>query len=173
MSTSVYKWKDGAHIRINAKVAGAELERIRTKHRGRLTPKDVLDEAKSNVSPLHKHFTWDDTKAAQQYRLQQAGELIRSIEVVVEQAKPAGRASGNVRAFVSVKEGKKRAYTSIADAMSDTDLRAQVLADALRELQTWRKRYEQLSEFSKVFAAIDRSVGKIADKAFVSLKKAA
>ncbi len=157
--TTVYRWKDGAHIRINAKVAGAELERIRAAHRGRLTPRDVLEEAKNSASPLHKHFQWDDTEAAMQYRLQQAGHLIRSIEITVETTRSRG--PSNVRAFVSVKERRRRSYTSVAEAMSDKDLRAQIVGRAREELQAWRERYEKLTEVAKIFEAIDKALPRL------------
>lgn len=157
---TTYKWKPGAHLKINARIAGTELERIRTKHNGRLTPNDVLEEAKARSSPLHKAFVWDDTEAAHKFRLGQASYLIRSIEVVVSASK--SKPAGNVRAFVSVKRERDRSYTSISHAMSDVELRQQVVADALKELQAWRQRYEKLSEFSKVFAAIDKTLPKVA-----------
>jgi hypothetical protein len=163
---TVYRWKPGARLKINAKVAGQELERIRTTHGGKLTPADVLAAAKSKSSPLHGAFEWSDGKAAQQFRLQQAQYLIRSIEITVVQAK--NKKASNVRAFVSVKRDKDRSYMSTAHAMSDAELREQVLQQAWQELQDWRRRYETLSEFSKVFAAIDKSLPKV-----VPLKKAA
>lgn len=167
MSSTAYKWKAGAHLKINAKLAGSELERIRTKHNGRLTPNDVLEEAKARNSPLHKAFEWDDTEAAHKFRIQQASYLIRSIEVVVVPQK--GKTTGtNVRAFVNVKRDRDRSYTSIGHAMSDKQLREQVVAQALKELQDWRTRYEKLSEFSKIFSVIDRTLPKVA-----AVKKAA
>lgn len=166
MSAMTYKWKAGSRIKINAKVAGQELERIRTRHNGRLTPQDILKEAKTKASPLHGAFEWSDTKAAQQFRLQQAQYLIRSIEVVVVQSKTK---TSNVRAFVNVKRDNDRSYTSLAHAMSDKELREQVIAQAWKELQEWRNRYERLSEFSRLFGAID----KMAPKVVAPLKKAA
>ncbi len=163
---TVYKWKPGSRLKINARVAGQELERIRTARNGRLTADDVLKEAKSKSSPLHGAFEWDNSKAAQQFRLQQAQYLIRSIEVVVAQSKK--KPASNVRAFVSVRRDNDRSYTSIGHAMSDAELRQQVVAQALKELEEWRSRYEKLSEFSKIFAAIDKTLPKVAP-----LKKAA
>jgi hypothetical protein len=159
MSGAAYRWKPGSRVKINAKVAGAELERLRTLRNGRLTPGDVLDAAKAKSSPLHKAFEWDDSEAAQKYRLEQASYLIRSIEIVVVAAKGKPQ-STNVRAFVNVRRDHDRSYTSIGHAMSDTDLREQIVAQAWKELQDWRARYEKLSEFSKVFEAIDQSMPK-------------
>lgn len=166
MTAMTYKWKAGSRIKINAKVAGQELERIRTRHNGRLTPQDILKEAKAKASPLHGAFEWSDNKAAQQFRLQQAQYLIRSIEVVVVQSKTK---TSNVRAFVNVKRDSDRSYTSIGHAMSDAELRQQVVAQAWKELGEWRRRYENLAEFSKVFGIIDRGM----PKTLPSLKKAA
>lgn len=52
---------------------------------GRLLPADVVAAARSPDSPLHKHFTWDDSEAARLRRLDEARALIRrvNIEVVV------------------------------------------------------------------------------------------
>jgi hypothetical protein len=46
---------------------------------GRLTPEQVVRDAKSLTSPLHDYFQWDDTKAALAWRTQQARVLIRSV----------------------------------------------------------------------------------------------
>jgi hypothetical protein len=59
-----------------------ELEAIRGKHRGRLTPLAVVDAARSKSHPLHKEFEWDDKKAAHRQRLDRARELISYIVVV-------------------------------------------------------------------------------------------
>ena len=42
----------------------------------------ILSEARNPSSPLHKHFQWDDAKAAQAWREQQAEGLWNSIEKV-------------------------------------------------------------------------------------------
>lgn len=162
MSQTAYKWKPGARVKINAKVAGAELERLRTQRNGRLTPADVLEAAKAKSSPLHKAFEWDDTEAARKFRLEQASYLIRSIEVVVIATKGKAQQPTTVRAFVNVRRDQDRSYTSIGHAMSDKDLREQVVAQAWKELQDWRNRYEKLSEFSKVFGVIDKMAPKVA-----------
>lgn len=50
---------------------------------GRLTPELVVRDAEDARSPLHSQFEWDDSKAAEQYRLEQARDLIRSVELKV------------------------------------------------------------------------------------------
>jgi hypothetical protein len=150
----IYQWKDGAHVSIDAQAAGEEMERIRVRQNGRLDQESVLAAARKPKSPLHPHFEWDDGKAAEAYRINQAGELIRWITVTVE--KPNG-GEVPVRAFVNVKREEDRSYTSIQHALSDEDLRAQVVAQAWAELEAWRKRYAELQEFATLFATIEQA----------------
>jgi hypothetical protein len=152
----VYSWKPGARHTpgIAAQDAGEELERIRVKNNGRLENADVVDAAKRKTSPLHAAFEWDDTKAAKAYRLDQAGDLIRAIDVVIVKDEGEKRP---IRAFVSVKRDTDRSYTSVQHALSDDELRAQVVAEAWAELEAWRKRHAELIEFAAIFATMDQA----------------
>jgi len=60
----------------------ARLRKLQDKH-GRITPNSVVDDARDPDSPLHGFFQWDDSKAAEAYRLDQARALIRRFPVVV------------------------------------------------------------------------------------------
>jgi hypothetical protein len=51
---------------------------------GRITPEAVVQAAADPDSVLHEHFEWDDSKAGYAYRLEQARQLIRSVQVVVK-----------------------------------------------------------------------------------------
>lgn len=149
-----YAWRPGSRISIDPNKAGRELARIE-KAEGSLTAEVVLERAKSANSSLHDHFEWDDSRAAEQHRLTQASELIRSITVDVsrsnvEPPKP-------VRAFVNVREDEQRHYVGTVRAMSDKELRQQVLARAFAELEAFRRRYAELTELSAIFAAIDQA----------------
>lgn len=157
VSNSVYKWKGFVNFGCTAQVAGEELERIRVKYNGRLISANVLAEAKDQKSPLHKAFEWDNAKAAHLWRLNQAGDLIRNIVVVNKD--PDGQEK-TIRAFVNVTQDEDRHYTSISHAMSDDALRKQVLSQAWDELTSWKERYKELVEFSKIFAAIESTDAK-------------
>lgn len=151
----IYQWKQGARVpsSADAQKVGEELERIRVKHNGRLEPEWVVHNAKSPRNPMHDLFEWDDNVAAQNFRVDQARSVIRSVDVVVEEApqmKP-------MRAFVSVVQERDRSYTSVQHAMSDDDLRKQLIAQAYTELEAWQKRYAELIELADVFAAIDQA----------------
>ncbi len=51
----------------------------------------------------------------------------------------------------------RRAYTSTAYAMSDADLRKQVVQRAWADFEALRKRHAGLSELARIFEAIDQA----------------
>lgn len=150
----VYQWKSGSHIRIDAQAAGEEMEALRVRNNGRLDTEIVVQAAAAEDSPMHQHFEWDNDRAANAWRNGQAGHLIRCITVTID--KTNGEAAP-IRAFVSVKRDEDRSYTSIQHAMSDNELRAQVVAAAWSELTAWRDRHAELVEFAQVFALIEKA----------------
>jgi len=50
---------------------------------GRLVPSTVVDAARDPESPLHSLFEWDDSRAAERFRLDQARTIIRRVTVTV------------------------------------------------------------------------------------------
>lgn len=148
-----YAWRPGSRVSIDAEKAGRELAGIERKE-GELTPSNVLERARSANSSLHGHFEWDDSIAAEQHRLSQAGELIRSI--VVDVSRSNVEPPKPTRAFVSVERQGCRSYVGVQTAMSDADLRRQVLERAKAELRAFRERYSDLQELAAIFAAMDK-----------------
>ena len=71
----VYKYKNGISYSVPAQVVGKQFEKIEKKY-GELNSQNVLDSARSEKSPIHDLFEWDDTQAAEKYRLSQASKLI-------------------------------------------------------------------------------------------------
>src|SRR5689334_11733238 len=81
----------------------AELQEIAKENNGILLPKDVVERAKDQNSALHSWFKWDDEEAAEQWRLQQARQLIR--EVYVKIKLPDGKMVSE-QVFVSLKNDR-------------------------------------------------------------------
>lgn len=52
--------------------------------RGRLTAEQVVEEARPPSSPIHGCFEWDDSKAAESWRIEQARDLIKRVKIVIE-----------------------------------------------------------------------------------------
>src|SRR5678815_5205406 len=61
----------------------ARLTFIRKKT-GAVTSRAVIDDARDPGSPLHQFFDWDDSSAAEKFRLHQAGQLIQRVQVIVK-----------------------------------------------------------------------------------------
>lgn len=49
--------------------------------KGRITAPEVLDAARPESSPIHDCFDWNDSEAAEKWRLEQARELIRRVKI--------------------------------------------------------------------------------------------
>lgn len=145
-----YKWGPFAMVGGDAQAVGEHLEALTQENGGKLTPAIVLKDAAKKGSLIHVYFEWKDSVAAYEYRLNQARELVRKIVVRIEKSPEAPL----VRAFVKIDEDDGGYYTSIHAALSDDDMRLQVLARALKEAQDWRRRYKDLKEFDAVFQAI-------------------
>lgn len=65
------------------KEAQDRVQKIAAKNGGRITPDDVIADAKKKASPLHKLFQWDVNKAARQHWLETARSIIRQVRVEV------------------------------------------------------------------------------------------
>lgn len=164
-------------IKEPSKKASEAVKSIAEKHGGTVTPNLLVDEARSPKSPLHKCFCWDDTEAAEQYRLIQAAALIRRIKVTVETGE---NRSVRVRAFVNVIEPTptteepeqidehgmncrpKGIYVGFADAMRVDDYRDQVIKQCLRDVSAFRAKYSALNEATAILEAMERFSEKIA-----------
>ena len=136
----------------NAKVI-AELQRIAAANGGILLPENVVEEARRKSSPLHSRFEWDDDKAAHEYRIWQARQLI-SVTVSFLPSKT----QSPERIWVSLKEDRKGAggYRPLVAVLSDADLRQQLLSDALEDLEFFQEKYKKLTELAEVFSAASR-----------------
>ena len=101
------------------------------------TPEEVLEKAKDPASELHKCFEWDDTKAAEKYRLRQATLLITNLAVEVEipEAKPI-----ICRAYVNVSDTKKGTFMKVDSAFKVEETREIVIERALRELRAFEEK---------------------------------
>lgn len=116
---------------------------------GHLTPTIVLDEARSKDSPLHSHFAWDDTDAAERYRLQQAGGLIRRFRII--RSTEQGRVI-NVAKFTRTDDGT---YRDTVTVVTTEQLRDQKVLQYMSRLERLRDELAQFEEFAAICLAID------------------
>jgi hypothetical protein len=152
----VYSWSYNKPVA--AEVAGKRLEELTAIH-GTVTPKIILEDSRDENAPLHPCFEWNDGKAAEAFRLQQAREILVCLQVTVE----SGEKEIGTRAFVNVadQDEKNGAFIAVGAALSKEETRQAVLTRALAEMTYFKRKYESLTELSEVFSSIDRAVKKI------------
>ena len=149
----VYVPVEGA--RLSKKVAqlvGVELEKLRVEL-GIITPEAVVERARPKRSPLHSLFEWNDKKAAAAHRITQARYLIRSVKVVFldNSSDPRTR---ETRAFVNIERTPTHAYNGVVEVLSNAEHRDRLLTQAWRDLEAWRRKYQNLHELREVFAVL-------------------
>jgi hypothetical protein len=136
---------------VTADEAVVELERIREKY-GTLKPEMVVEESKPEGALLHKCFQWDDTKAADMWRKEQARQLIKNITVTVTN----DSVSATVRAIVNVvtSESDKRSYVPLIKAIHDDASYQDLLGQAKADMESFIAKYSQLNELNAVKQAM-------------------
>ena len=156
-----YEWKQGTRYSVSAQSVGETVERLAAENGGVCPPSAVVDEARTPGSLLHPViFRLGTGQAAEAHYRQEARFVVNHLTVRVEglQARPA--------AFLSVEvvtsDGPRVGYAPRGVVVSSVDLYDQAVADALRSLNGWRRRYRHLSEFGAVIDVIDSvTVSKI------------
>lgn len=127
------------------------LEQMARKNGGMLMVEHVINAAKDPNCVLHKHFQWDDTKAAEAYRRSQARSLIQKCIVTIDKSPDV-----QIRAFVSLVTDQHSGggYRITADVLSDDDMKAQLIHDMMVSLTKWRKQINLLDR--ETLAIIDK-----------------
>lgn len=120
-----------------------EIEKIETK-----SPQSIVDYAAAHpTSELHKCFTWDDTKAANEWRKQEARQVVRLLVFSDDET--------NEPTQIRVLQKTSVAYEPVKTIVRNNDEYAKLLARAKAELKAFRERYKQINELEKVLEAID------------------
>lgn len=146
--TSVHKWLAVVGSCITDSDAATLGERIETlTANGAVVDKKILvDDARPESSPTHRFFEWNESLAAERYRLQQAHHYLKSI--LVEIIPDTGGEPIPIRAFhcVTINQrtdmSSKHGYVPVARALADDELWSQVLQKAKSELMSWQRRYK-------------------------------
>lgn len=152
--------------------AKQRLEELAKENSCVLNPRVVVDDARNEDSPLHSYFDWNDGHAAEQWRLFQAGVLVRRIKVFIVKPEQTDRrvevhlvrpdppSAVATRRFVSLPSQRNSAggYMPVEHVLSDAEQRAELMRTAMRELRALREKYQILEGLADVWAALDRIV---------------
>ena len=128
-----------------AEVARKELEKIQGENEdGLLRAEDVVETARHPDNPLHTYFTWDDSAAADQWRLMQARQLIRKVIVT-----GPGDDDTPLPKYVSLRSDRMKpggGYRSTNEVVNNKDLLAELEDTAKRDIDGVLQRYEVLKK---------------------------
>ena len=113
----------------------------------RISPAEVLEKARDVNSELHKCFEWNDSIAAEKYRLQQARGIL--INLVYKEKESNAEP---VRTFQITSQ--RNVYQPTVSFLVQDDEYQNLLKSAKSELESFKKRYHTLSELQEVFEAI-------------------
>ena len=116
---------------------------IAKKNGGILQVDAVLDEAKDESSPLHGHFEWDNSVAAEAHRRYQARVLIQRCKIRLVEHEPV-----EIRAFVSLPTDRENGggYRLTTYVMGDDGMKDELLRDIKLTIQRWNKKLHLLDQ---------------------------
>lgn len=120
---------------------------------GLITRKSVVDAARPTTSILHSRFEWRDKVAAEKYREQQAGEIIRVMVVV--------RSTGQIdpeRVFVSLTPDRQEGgggYRVAEEVVAEPVKYATMRHDAVQVLRGARRTYAKVRELRPIWKLVD------------------
>lgn len=156
-----YSYRSGYSYKVPAQTVGKALESIEEKE-GKVTSASFLEYSRPETSDTHSMFEWNDSIAAEKYRLRQSAAIIGQIEVEIQYIDTPQEASEiqitPVPAFVNVAGKSTRAsatFVNVIAAHEDSALWKQVMQNALGELNTFKRKYARYKEFAKVISAIE------------------
>ena len=116
------------------------------------SPQDILEMGRNPETELHKCFEWDDTAAAEKYRLQQARNIVCNLVIKETEDQEENRIP--VRMFY--KTNASDGYKATSFILRNPDEYAELLKRAFRELSSFKRKYSALAELDGVFLEIDK-----------------
>lgn len=153
----VYKAKRGAPFaQKKAQIYGECIEEINDKKGGAVRTRDVIEAAQDKHSAIHDYFEWDNEIAGAKYRTHQARQLLNHLTVIVKTDGEEREQKAYLNVSVITEEGRvEQIYVTINRALTDDEFRAQILAQAIKEIEYWQQKYEEYSELGAIFQAIE------------------
>lgn len=136
------KWRVPGLYKADANIVAAEIEAIGEEAKA----EDILEKARDENTELHKCFIWDDSVAAEHWRLQTARMIAGSIvidRVAQEPDEP------QIRYF---HRGETTAYKPMPVIIKRQNEYDAMLQRAYMELAAFKRKYSSLTEFEELLA---------------------
>lgn len=150
-------YKNFNYDKVNVQQVGERLEKLKNLNDGVLKPKIVVDDAKNKNSPLHNAFEWNNNRAAEQWLLQQARNLINSIEIKVI----TSHKEVKTKLFFNIKKNEyqgTREYKTTEDIMNNPVDQEKVRQTFISELERLQKKFEIFEFLSNEMLIFDEII---------------
>ena len=142
-------WVKGSCFKAKPEVAKQVMDELAAE--GKLSPAELVEVSRPKDAPLHSDFfSLNDKQAAQKYREDLAGKMIRSIIITPDEEE----STQNVRAFFNIEYGTHE-YIPTEIIFSDEEKKNRLLEIAKKELVAFKGKYQTLNELAGVMNAID------------------
>ena len=144
---TVASWRSGLGVfKADAQKVADEIRSIGEE----VSPVQIVAKARNKDTELHKCFEWDDTKAAEKYRLYQARQVVCSLvfKEVEEKEDTTPR-----RIFHRTEN--TGGYKPLELIVKNQTEYEKLLEQARAELRTFKVKYHSLSELEEILALID------------------
>lgn len=157
---SHYEWSEMGEVRYGKLTTPEKLATELKRFNGPdgFKPHQIVDAARNKSSFFHQFFEWDDTKAADAYRVQQARALIASVRIIVSDDDPD--AMPRARAFYSVSQHRVRGYHDVEAIRGSSDLQRRLLDQVDRELQQIVDRHLAVRSIAPIIAEARRKLAE-------------
>lgn len=142
---TAYVWHNAARVKADPQMAGQMCEEL--EQTVGLTAETLLDANRPEDAPLHNEFEWDDSIAAEEYRKDQARHIIMCLRVAPEE-----KTVEPVRAFFPL---GTPIYESVQHIFSVPEKKEALMQRALKELDSFKRKYAALECFKSLFDVID------------------
>lgn len=139
--------------------ARARLVEMAEANDGKLTPEQVVEEARNPESPLHGYFEWDVEKAAAQHWLDQARSIIRSVTVNIKTETRTVRSVGFVRD--PTMEAGRQGYMLVRRVRTEEDWARDALVDEFKRVGSALKRARTLAVALGLGDQIERFMSEV------------
>lgn len=149
MSAYHYEFSIKGYHKVSAQTVGEMIENM-SKTGIEVTPEVLLDASRDENSPTHCEFEWDDTVAAEKYRIEQATNLIRHIRIIREEAKEQDYKE---RGFVPI-PGGRNVYVPLQTALGKEEYKNFLLKQAKNDMETFLAKYRRVEELAKIVEAM-------------------
>lgn len=116
------------------------------------TPQQILEKARDSNTELHKCFTWDDTEAAEKWRISEARAVVRNLKII-EQKLDKQPEPTTIRVFY--KTDNESGYKPTKLILKKPDEYKTLVERCRSELLAIKQKFNSISEYEEIWEMIN------------------